>query len=153
MRLFILRHGQAEPLATTDEARQLTDKGRADVARIIKASMDEVAEITHIWVSPLVRAHQTADIVGALLGNTQFFTTELLKPEADPQLLFEQLQQCDSEGLLLVSHQPLVSRMLDRLCGTDSGYHDMATASLACVDIDIVAADMGKLLWLRHSAS
>ncbi|MGB3610648.1 MAG: phosphohistidine phosphatase SixA [Cellvibrio sp.] len=153
MELFILRHGEAEPRVTTDEERQLTDKGRADVARMIKSSLDDLGKLTHIWVSPLVRAQQTAAIAGALIGDMEPYTTELLSPDADPQLLFNQLQLSECEGLLLVSHQPLVSRMLDTLCGTAKGYHDMATSSMACVDIDIVARDMGKLRWLRHSST
>lgn len=153
MELFILRHGEAEPRVTTDEVRQLTDKGRAAVARMIKSSLEDLGKLTHIWVSPLVRAQQTADIAASLIGDMEPYTTELLSPEADPQLLFNQLQLSECEGLLLVSHQPLVSKILDTLCGTERGYHDMATSSLACVDIDIMAADMGKLRWLRHSST
>lgn len=153
MELFILRHGDAETRVTTDEARQLTDKGRADVTRMIKSSLEDLGELTHLWVSPLVRAQQTAAIAGGLIGNVEPYTTELLTPDADPRLLFTQLQISECQKLLLVSHQPLVSKILDILCGTDNGYHGMATSSLACVDIDIVAADMGKLRWLRHSST
>lgn len=153
MELFILRHGQAEPQITTDESRELTAKGRVDVARAIKASLAELGEITHLWVSPLIRAQQTAEIAGSQIGSIEPYTTELLAPEADPSLLFQQLQISECAALLLVSHQPLVSRMLNILCGTDAGYHAMETSSLACVDIDIVSAGMGKLRWLRHSST
>jgi phosphohistidine phosphatase len=153
MELFILRHGQAEPQVTSDELRQLTKKGRADVARVVRASLADLGDITHLWVSPLVRAQQTAEIAGELIGNIQPYTTELLEPEADPQLLFQQLQLSECPSLLLVSHQPLVSRALDILCGTDDGYHEMGTSSLACVDISPVAQVVGKLRWLRHSSS
>lgn len=150
MEIFILRHGQAEPQITTDDARQLTERGRADVARMINTSLPDMAELTHLWVSPLIRAQQTAEIAGALIGNFQPYTTELLVPEAQPELLFQQLQASECPSLLLVSHQPLVSKILDELCGTDNGYHSMNTSSLACVDIDIIAKNMGKLRWLRH---
>lgn len=153
MELFILRHGQAEPQITSDEVRQLTQKGRADVARVVRASLTDLGDITHLWVSPLVRAQQTAEIAGEIIGNIQPYTTELLVPEADPQALFQQLQLSECSSLLLVSHQPLVSRILDTLCGTEDGYHEMGTSSLACVDIDVVAAAMGKLRWQRHSSS
>lgn len=153
MELFILRHGQAESQATSDDVRQLTGKGRTDVARVVSTSLADLGDITHLWVSPLVRAQQTAEIAGELIGNIQPYTTELLVPEADPQVLFQQLQLSECLSLFLVSHQPLVSRVLDILCGTDDGYHEMGTSSLACVDIDVVAAGMGKLRWLRHSSS
>lgn len=153
MELFILRHGEAEPRVTTDEARQLTAKGRSDVARVIKSSLEDLGELTHLWVSPLVRAQQTAEVVGPLIGNVEPYSTELLVPEADPQQLFRQLQISECQALLLVSHQPLVSKILDALCGTANGYHSMATSSLACIDIDVIAQGTGKLRWLRHSAS
>ena len=92
-------------------------------------------------------------VAGELIGDMEPYTTELLSPDADPQLLFNQLQISECQGLLLVSHQPLVSKILDTLCGTANDYHDMATSSLACIDIEIIAADMGKLRWLRHSST
>lgn len=152
MELFILRHGQATPQLTTDEARELTAKGRADVARVIEASASDIGDLLHIWVSPLVRAQQTAEIAGALVGHTQFCTTELLTPEAQPEELFQQLQQSECERLLLVSHQPLVGKLVDMLCGSAPGYHPMDTSSIACVKVEVVAPGMGQLLWLRHSS-
>lgn len=152
MELFILRHGQATPQLTTDEARELTDKGREDVARVIEASAPDMSDLLHIWVSPLVRAQQTAEIAGALVGHTQFCTTELLTPEANPEELFQQLQQTECERLLLVSHQPLVGKLVDMLCGAAPGYHPMGTSSIACVKVEVVAPGMGQLLWLRHSS-
>lgn len=150
MELFILRHGQAEAWIHDDESRALTGKGRADVAQIVSASLEGLAGITQLWVSPLVRAQQTAEIAGKLLGDIEPYTTELLIPDADLQNLFSQLQMSECESLLLVSHEPLVSKILDILCGTDPGFHQMNTSSLACLDIDIIAAGMGKLRWLRH---
>jgi phosphohistidine phosphatase len=151
MDLFILRHGKAEARAATDADRRLTGQGRRDVARVITAARDDLALVTHLWVSPYIRARQTADIASSLLGDIEPFVTELLVPEADPIALCEQLQLCDAEALLLVSHQPLVGTLVDMLCGADAGYHPMGTSSLAGIDIDLAAAGMGKLCWLRHA--
>ena len=153
MQIYILRHGQAEPQQTTDEARNLTVKGRADIASITRAVTD-LKSVQQIWVSSLVRAQQTAQIAGDFLAqqgvNIPLKTTDLLMPEGAPSLLFDALQNVQLESILLVSHQPLVGQVIDLLCGSYSGYHPMNTSSMACVDCEIVAAKMGKLRWLRH---
>lgn len=154
MHIFILRHGQAELQKTTDEVRNLTLKGRADVANIAVKSLADLQVVQQIWVSSLVRAQQTADIVASTLAQhaapLPMKITDLLVPEADPYLLFEALQDSPMSSVLLVSHQPLVGKVIDLLCGSYPGNHPMNTSSLACVDCDIVAANRGKLRWLRH---
>lgn len=152
MELFILRHGQAEARAATDADRQLTEQGRREVARVINAVGEELSLVTHLWVSPYRRALQTAEIVSEHLGDLEPFVTELLEPEADPVVLSEQLMLCDTEALLLVSHQPLVGTLVNSLAGVAPGYYPMGPGSLACIDIDPVAPGTGALRWLRHAS-
>ena len=45
MQIFVLRHGQAEPQKTTDDLRNLTEKGRADVATSINFSIDDMLSV------------------------------------------------------------------------------------------------------------
>ncbi len=151
MNLFVLRHGQAENRAETDMQRELTDRGRADVSRIIRESLDDLGEVTHLWASPYVRAQQTAQIVSELLGDMQIYTTELLVPEASVDALLAQLELSDIASLLLVSHQPLVGQLVDTLCGAEPGANPMGTSSLAAMEADPVAAGLGQLHWLRHA--
>ncbi len=154
MQLYILRHGQAETQITTDEARNLTAKGRADVAISLTSSADELKTVQVIWASSLVRAQQTAQIAHSFLtqesANIVLATTDLIVPEADPYVFFKALQDAQLDSILVVSHQPFVGQIIDLLCGSYDGFHPMNTSSLACVDCDIVAAKMGSLRWLRH---
>ena len=154
MQLFILRHGHAEQQVTTDEARSLTHSGRKDVSITSARSMNDLKVVQEVWVSSLVRAQQTAKIVcDELTKNGVAFTvntTELLVPEADPVALFDALQLAKSDSILLVSHQPLVGHVIDLLCCTYHGFHEMNTSSLACIDCKVAAPDLGKLRWLRH---
>jgi phosphohistidine phosphatase len=155
MHIYILRHGEAEPQKTTDEARNLTATGRVDVAKIITSAAQDLNAVQQLWVSPLVRAQQTASIVCDFLAfpERRFLlkTTGLIVPEANPYTLFAALQDAQLDSILLVSHQPLVGQAIDLLCGGDDGFHVMNTSSLACVECDMVAAKMGKLRWLRHA--
>ncbi len=104
-----------------------------------------------IWSSPYIRAQQTAGIAAEVLGVTAGVSRTLseLTPEGAPRAVIDEVYRSDLDALLLVSHQPLVSRLLDVLCGS-SAQHEMKTASLACVDCDVVAADLGHLQWLVH---
>ena len=158
MTVFILRHGQAEAQITTDEVRQLTEKGRSDTARVVGARALDMAPLAQIWASPLVRAQQTAEIAAHYFPHLRIQTTELLVPEANPQALLEwldelnQLQLQDSkQSILLVSHQPLVGLLVNKLCGTADDFYPMGTSSLAAISAQVIASDMGDLLWLDHA--
>lgn len=158
MTIYILRHGQAEAQITTDEARRLTEKGRSDTAKVVGARALDMASLTQIWASPLVRAQQTAIIATHYFPHLSIQTTDLLIPEANPQALlawldelYQQHLQDSNQSILLVSHQPLVGALVNKLCGTPSDYHPMGTSSLAAIRAQVMAADMGDLLWLDHA--
>lgn len=152
MHLFILRHGQAEPQQTTDEARGLTDKGRTDTAHIVSGRMVDLQTITQIWASPLVRAQQTAEIAVKYLPALRVQISELIIPEASPVSAIEWLQSINQPALsmLLVSHQPFVGELVNKLCGKPAGFYSMGTSSLASINLPVVAVGMGELVWLDH---
>ncbi len=155
MKLYILRHGQAETYASSDFDRRLTEKGRADVASMAARFKSDLQTLNEIWVSPLVRAQQTAQVALAELSlkpvdSPAFVTTESLVPEANLERLYRQLNDSQAKSLLLVSHQPLVGDLVNDLCGTEAGYHALGTASMACIEADLFAASLGELCWLYH---
>jgi len=158
MTIFILRHGQAEAQITTDEARQLTEKGRSDTARVMAVRAVDMTSLAQIWASPLVRAQQTAAIAANYFPHLNIQTTELLEPEANLQALLQwldelnQLQLQDpNQSILLVSHQPLVGVLVNKLCGKSDDFYPMGTSSLAAIHAQVIASHMGDLLWLEHA--
>lgn len=154
MQVFVLRHGQAEMQQSTDEVRNLTAKGRLEVAANIKASLSEFGHLQEIWVSPLVRARQTAQIVCDLLANQKVFpvvkTSDQITPDGDPSVLFEVLQASHLTSVLLVSHQPFVGSFIANFCGGPAGAYPMDPGSLALIECDVAARSCGELRWLRH---
>jgi phosphohistidine phosphatase len=151
MRIFILRHGQAEYPVTTDEARELTPKGRADTKQILQLCGDDMKNLGAIYTSPLVRAQQTAAIAATFFSGVQIETTSLLVPEAAPIEVYEWLVSLGCESVLLVSHQPLVGTLVNQLCGTAPGYYSMGTSSLAAIDVSTPTPLMGTMHWLHHA--
>jgi phosphohistidine phosphatase len=152
MNIYILRHGQAAPQQTIDEARELTEKGRLDTARVISGRLADLQAVTQIWASPLVRAQQTAHIAARYLPTSNVMTSDLIVPEADPFSVMEWLQSCEriNQSILLVSHQPLVGELVNKLCGKPAGFYSMGTSSLAAIYASVVATGMGELMWLDH---
>lgn len=149
--LFIMRHGQAQARASSDAERSLTARGEKDVELMTSALASELSELDQLWVSPFRRARQTAEIVNRVLGRgAEPTVTELLTPEADLEALCAQLQVCEEEHLLLVSHMPLVGDLIHYLTGAEPGRYSMGTASVACLTMDVVAPGLGELSWLRH---
>lgn len=152
MKLFILRHGQAEARAASDAERALTARGRRDVKKITDGSASELLELEQIWVSPLRRAQETAAVAMETLDwGSEPITTALLEPGSDVEALCEQLRESDYECLLLISHQPLVGALIEHLSGAAPGRYAMGTASLACLEFDWAASGLAEVKWLRHS--
>ncbi|AMX02128.1 phosphohistidine phosphatase SixA [Microbulbifer thermotolerans] len=151
MQLLILRHGEAEPVRGDDAARQLTERGREAVARVCEMRAAELAGVRAIWASPFIRTQQTARIVADLLG-LPVKTESLLIGDTPPELVLNALQQVDTASypLLLVSHQPLVGRLVNGVCGSGNR-HPMGTSSLACLRAPVWADSCGELEWLQHA--
>lgn len=149
--LFIMRHGQAQARAPSDAERSLTVRGEKDVEQMANDLISELSELDQVWVSPYRRARQTAAIINQALGRgAEPTVTELLTPDADLEALCAQLQVCEEEHLLLVSHMPLVGDLIHYLTGAEPGRYNMGTASVACLTMDVVAAGLGELSWLRN---
>lgn len=72
MRMLLIRHGQSLGNIEgriQDAADPLTDLGRAQ-ARALAAALAARGDITHLYASPLARARETAEIIGAATGVT-----------------------------------------------------------------------------------
>ena len=153
MNIYILRHGQAEPQQTIDEARELTEKGRLDTARVIGRRLEDLHAVTQIWASPLVRAQQTAHITAGYFPTLNVMTSDLIIPDANPFSVMEWLQSFEriNQSILLVSHQPLVGELVNKLCGKPTGFYSMGTSSLAAIRASVVATGMGELMWMEHT--
>ena len=129
MKLWVLRHGEAEPYARRDAERELTARGceqvRCSAAQLLGKPLDR------IWVSPYVRAQQTAALVCEVLGFTgEVQTVPWLTPESEPKFAASKLP--DTGNVLLVSHQPFVGELISLLQhGHVRQPQPMHTASLA----------------------
>lgn len=151
MKLWVLRHGEAESRANSDPERRLTTHGREQVLRSAARLLGEPLQV--ILASPYVRAQQTAALVHGALGFAEpVRTVPWLTPDNDPQQVIAELDALGLEHVLLVSHQPLVGALVGLL---EHGHYQtpaaMSTASLAELEGDWPLAGLMTLLGV-HAA-
>ena len=111
-----MRHGTAAPGAD-DGARPLTPGGRAEVEATAQALRSRGAAVARIHHSGLVRARETAEILGRVLvpaGGIHAIAG--LLPEDAPDVLRAELDVA-TEPVLLVGHLPHLARLAAALVG------------------------------------
>jgi phosphohistidine phosphatase len=168
MRLFLLRHGQADARETwegPDAERPLTDEGRAEMHDAARGIERLQLGVEVICTSPLVRASQTAQIVAEVLGIPVTTCPELAPGCGLAQLKLVLTERSGMRGLLLVGHEPDLSTLIGCLIATPQPAR-VALRKGACCRIDLPAKlagasgahkllGAGELQWLltvRHLA-
>lgn len=147
MRLYLMRHGQAHPVAARDELRELTPRGASESRDIADIHLRQA--FTRLWASPYVRAQQTMAMVqegAGLSGKVQ--TLRFITPDDDPQDVLDQLQPLTSEDgcYLIVTHQPLIGRLISLLVDGVDYPLGVDTSSIAVLDMPVVASGCATLV-------
>lgn len=149
MQILLLRHGDALD-HHDDYIRPLTPLGK-DQATAAGNVLHVLGIIPgKIFVSPLLRAQETARIVADLLGITDLTTTEYLTPTSDHRQLFDVLGHLRSERILLVGHEPHLSVMISLMTtGSRASRVEMRKGCLAfCETSDPAGPGTGVLRFL-----
>jgi len=152
MRLFILRHADAEAQGTSHDAdRALTPEGIEEAKCVAGAVHAMKLGLTAILTSPTARARATAEFVAAQFPPLEVRSIEQLGPASRPEGLFQELRSYPRDSrILLVTHKPLIVSLIASLIGmaTESKV-GLKKASLACIDVgSTVQRGSGVLLWL-----
>lgn len=108
-----------------------------------------------ILYSPLLRARQTAEQIHNEIGTTRMQTTECLASSSDPHAILLELRMLSEETILLIGHEPHLSRTISLLLGADMRSRiEMKTCSLAnVVAVAPPAPGGGVLRWLIPSSA
>ena len=113
MKIFIMRHGEAEVVSSSDEARHLTDYGRKQSilqGQWLKNHLNSTAlSVQKVIVSPALG--NTLNDIEIWSGITPYGNATLV---AD---YLSVLQEEGTESVLLVSHLPLVGSIVSELYG------------------------------------
>ncbi|MDY7219601.1 phosphohistidine phosphatase SixA [Denitrificimonas sp. JX-1] len=150
MKLWLLRHGAAEPYQIKDSERKLTEQGRAQVVQAADFLRD--VHFDRVLCSPYVRARQTAELLSSTLQCLGVIEiVPWLTPEEDVREVVRKLDSYPVGNLLIVAHQPLLGLLASWLMHGECQYGlSMDTASVACLEGDFIGAGLMDLRALQH---
>jgi phosphohistidine phosphatase len=150
-KLYFLRHGQAgsrQDWHGDDSTRPLTDAGKKRMAREAAGIRALGLSLDLIISSPLVRAHQTAEIVAkAQDPPVRLVQDGRVGPGFGPQQLTAIIgEHRRAAALMFVGHEPDFSETIGLVTG--GGRVTMKKGALACVELDDPGSAHGTLVWL-----
>ncbi|WP_191603354.1 phosphohistidine phosphatase SixA [Marinomonas algicola] len=115
--LFVLRHGSAQSSDFQhDNLRQLTPNGVDEILLTGKYFASLGVKLDAVYVSPYIRAQQTADHFLREIGqDIAIETIDLITPSGRPLDVAIWLSNLKSKNVLLVTHQPFAYQLVDLL--------------------------------------
>ncbi len=160
MLLLLVRHGQT--LGNIEERIQgdddpLTDLGRRQ-ARTLATHLEQRAGITHLYASPLIRALETASIIGDAVDLTPVVTpglAEINAGHAAGQLWHEWRQaNADLAQIMAQPDRPLTAGWAGGETGHEFGqrviaaYDEIVTRHIGSDDAVVAVGHGGSLAWV-----
>jgi phosphohistidine phosphatase len=148
MLVYLMRHADAEPGAPgqADGQRHLTEKGLRRTQDTVKVLRRLGVELDLILSSPLVRARETAEIIGAGL-DARVVEDRGVGPGCSLDTLAEAIEAHHVVGpVMFVGHEPDFSQLVGELIGR--GRVEMRKGAIACVSVQGLARGAGMLVWL-----
>ncbi|MEW6269713.1 MAG: phosphohistidine phosphatase SixA [Thermodesulfobacteriota bacterium] len=153
-RVYIVRHAIAEEQSGSgrDEDRSLTAEGRKKMRRAARGLVTLGVLPERIVTSPLVRARQTAEILGEAYPGVGIELTDALAPGVDERTLTRLLNnRYAGESVALVGHEPDLSELLSYwLTGSRHAFETrFKKGAVACLATDELPPTGKALLeWL-----
>lgn len=125
MKIFIMRHGEAEVMTKTDKARRLTEYGKkqAFAQGLWLAKQLNATALERVLVSPYQRAQETFEQVNRAFAGELSSLQEIwegITPYGNAESVADYLSVLENEGMkniLLISHLPLVGEIVAELYG------------------------------------
>jgi len=118
VKLYLMQHGEAV-WEEHDPTRPLTEKGRADVQRVVRYAVAHAGvRVDRIVHSGKLRARQTAEIWREHLPAAAITDANGLDPAASPDIWAERLVG-ETRDLVIVGHRPHLARLAGRLLCDD----------------------------------
>ncbi len=156
MKLYLMRHAIAVPQGAPgfeeDAERPLTDEGLKKLAGVCRGLEYIVSDWEVILTSPLVRARQTAEAVGAHFEIRHLVQeAPILGPGHTTKQLVSILKDLPPvKSVLAVGHEPSLSQHLSCfLFGTPRGKFEFKKVAVACLEFaDRPEEGEGTLAWM-----
>lgn len=155
MKLVIVRHGDAEPASGRDFDRNLTDRGRNDIAKMCELLRATDWRFSEIRTSPLVRARQTSEIISNEIKKFGFHIApvvdEALSPGLDLESLMSNLTDTSSNASIWIFHAPDLQKFISYLVSIPESALYMTPGTMAGLNL-ISGSPAGRsmLVWIAQ---
>lgn len=151
MRVYLVRHAKAskDAVYTVDEERPLTGRGRQEIeaiARFLAGAGVSVAQIRH---SGVLRAQQTAEILGTHLKPPGGVIAVSGLLWDDPMEPLAQKLPLEPEPVMLVGHNPSLERLIALLLGLSPERIPVALATSSAVCLEHALGEW-SVVWALH---
>lgn len=152
MILYLVRHGIAEDRSLTgsDADRELTQRGTLRTAMVAKGLRKLDLKIGRIISSPYVRARQTAEIIGRVIGyQEEILFDHRLVPHAQVEEVGDLIRENDdASSLMLTGHEPSMGLVISAICAHGALAMEVKKASVTAIEImRLRPTVMGSLMW------
>jgi phosphohistidine phosphatase len=147
MRLYLVRHGEAQP-SEVDPQKRLSPRGQSDVRKLAALLRPRGIAVEAIWQSGKTRAAETAamlaEAVTARQGVVQWAG---LEPNDPVTPVLNDVLRAGGD-IMIVGHLPFVARLTSKLVTGEESALRLAfgTATAACIERDPEAG--WRLLWM-----
>ncbi len=148
-----MRHAKAEPFASTDHERALTDRGRREAVEAGRYLSERGVVPDHVVVSSAKRTMGTWAAMTEALESTPTVVADDAVYAGSVDVVLETLRLVpeDARVVVFVGHQPAIgylAHLLDDGAGDHEALHQMlhgfATASMAFFDVEVAWADLAE---------
>lgn len=168
MRVYLMRHGEAEPGLDHDSNRALTVRGHENNLSVARQWQSRLTQLPVAFCSPYLRAQQTAADLQSIIPALEFNSSDWLVPSAAAATVFDQISvkskkevdatatasgslsaaDIETHDILLVGHNPLLSRIWnDLLEGDGQRRFGLSTSHLVSIDAAVPAPACGSFLY------
>lgn len=150
MKIFVMRHGEAELFSSSDASRRLTSAGKDNCKSVAEAlHKKNIDFFDKVIVSPYIRAQQTWESMSNIFAVESIVTDDSFTPSGDALFCCDYLkaliEQDDLSHILVVSHLPLVGYLTAHLV-SDLAPPMFPTSGVFCIDYDR-SSQRAELLW------
>ena len=127
-----MRHGEAEARPSLE--RHLTEFGAKESKKTLQVIKVLGYPVNAIACSPLERAKETAQVASEVF-QIGYRVSDSLEPERLPVRVYLEVDPFQRKHVLLISHHPLVSKVLADLLGAELQFH-FPPSTIAVVSVD-----------------
>lgn len=152
MKIYVMRHGEAQMIASSDKARELTEQGNKQATAQGIWLKSFVLSFDKVLVSPYMRAKQTFEQINQVFDNNLDHKSEVwdaITPYGNAELVSDYLATLEDEGIqniLIISHLPLVGEIVAEFCGKNAV--SFYPATIAEIDWD---TEKGTLIQIKNA--